>query len=310
MLRVKGDDMKSIERAGRIDARTERRYRFMMETVQALGERAWMLIRRGDVTMQKKPDTTKVTSVDDDLNERFIEAVETHSPGDLVWGEERSNAEKNDLDEAERHWLWTIDPIDGTSNFWDCYNGGSFQRSTASIMVTGFAPGSIEPTMAVISNPFHRRPMAISTVGGRTWLHTPQTPSPLEVRGGASMPRTLASVRQYETSWWRGSAPDTRIADRIMPPDAISVDHPLSMGGVALRHVTINLFPGPSQPHDVAPGAAIVYHAGGHIRTFDGREYGDVDWRHYPVGGVVSAVNERLVDELMQRMAAETVELR
>jgi myo-inositol-1(or 4)-monophosphatase len=283
------------------------RYDFMMSSVHRLGELAWQHINDG-IKMHLKPDGTKVTTADIALNEAFIDMIEQAHPGDLVWGEEKSNSEKNNTDEADKNWMWLIDPIDGTSGFWRSYeNGKDYTDSHATIMVTGFAPGEKQPTMSVISNPFIKPPVKISAVHGRTLYDNGWRYPVGRIEIGKRLrygPTTkLKDVAAFEENSWPGALPDLRnLRDHM--PQASSLNHPLFLGSVALADVEISAFPGPSNPHDVAPGALIVHNAGGTVRTFSREDYADIDWRVYPINGVVAAQTPELADALIDKLVS------
>lgn len=290
----------------RNDADIDRRYDFMMEAVNTLGREAWKRINDG-LEMQLKPDGTKVTTADIALNDRFIELVEASHPNDLVWGEERSNSEKNDLTAADKQWMWLIDPIDGTSGFWRSYQQQKFDDCTANIMITGFAPGETRPTMSVISNPFNRDPIVLSAVRGLTLMKTKRLQSPQTIHLGsgsaaqAQRPQTVEEVGRYEENWWPDSTPDLRRINRLMP-SARRINHPIFMGSVALGDVDLCAFPGPSHPHDVAPGALIAHNAGAEVRALDGSYYSEIDWRHDPINGVVATTNRALAQDFLEKL--------
>lgn len=286
----------------------KRRYDFMMESVRTLGELAWRMIDDGNVVVRTKPDGTLVTNVDETLNDVFIERVEAAFPGDLVWGEERWNAEKNDIQAADRHPLWLIDPIDGTKGFVRSYDNKRFTENTSSIMVTHFMPGEMVPTMSVIHNPFQDQAVTISAHSGRTFYHTSDAPEPMTVNlDRTRAPQRLDDVQRFEQTHWRVATPDLD-EFRTLIPRARLTDHQLFMGSVALGDVDVSVFPGPSNPHDVAPGALIVHNAGGDVRTFDNEPFALIDWRKFPISGTVGTAHARLgrqvVDAVMQRQAA------
>lgn len=283
------------------------RYEFMMNTVHRLGRLAWQHIENG-IEMHLKPDGTKVTTADIALNKAFIDMVETSHPGDLVWGEELTNSEKNNVDDANRHWMWLIDPIDGTSGFWRSYeNGKNYDDSKATIMITAFAPGETLPTMSVVSNPFVQPNTEISAVHGKTLYSNgvifPPRPVTVDQRVRYGLTRKLEDVVGYEENWWPGSTPDLRRLPDYMP-GAQNINHALFLGSVALADVEVSAFPGPSNPHDVAPGALIVHNAGGTVTTFDHDAYEDIDWRIYPINGVVAAQTPELAHALVDKFVA------
>lgn len=301
--------MKTREYAPRrtvMDRETERHYDFMMDAAHHLGRQAWKMISSREVTMQLKPDGTKVTTADVALNERFIEMVEQQFPGELVWGEERSNSEKGDLEAADRDWMWLIDPIDGTSGFWRACENRRFEDCTATTMITGFAPGETTPTLSVIHNPFYRPKQTISANPEGTFFQNKHLQQPVRVRvqpGPTTLNATSGGVERFEGNSWPGSVPNLNNMNHFMPR-ARRINHALFMGCVALGDADISAFPGPSHPHDVSPGALIVHNAGGSVVTMTGERYEDVDWRAGPINGCVGANNDELARAFVERIAA------
>jgi 3'-phosphoadenosine 5'-phosphosulfate (PAPS) 3'-phosphatase len=268
------------------------RYEFMMDTVYAFGDKALDMINTGDVEVFIKPDQTKVTTVDKKLNRLFIERVEDRNKSDIVWGEEEINEERK-IELINNRWLWLIDPIDGTSGFWRSYQNKRFKENTSTIMITGFAPGETTPTMSVIHNPFQDQKVTISAVGGFSFYQTENALMPkMLLLDRANAPIRLQDVRRYEQTDWRDATPELSNFRQIVPY-ARSVDHQLFMGSVALGDVDVSLFPGPSNAHDVAPGALILHNAGGYVRTFGKEKYNyhEVDWRKNDIEGTVGTVH-------------------
>lgn len=285
------------------DPEAIRRYDFMMGSVHRLGATAWSMIKSGDVTLEYKADSTKVTSVDKRLNKEFISEVEERFPQDIIWGEEESNAEKGDLNLVNDRWLWLIDPIDGTSGFYRGYQTKYFEKTNATIMVTGFAPGESIPAISVIHNPFQRQTMTISAHGNMAYYQTSdnQKQKLLMIKRETAVKRIL-NVQRFEQNDWRGCVPDLSRFREVMPAHARMIHHPLFMGAVALGDVDVSVYPGPSHPHDVAPGALIVHNAGGDVRTFDNQTFYDVDWRKGPISGTVCSGHFVLGGAVVSRM--------
>lgn len=301
--------MRTYEYAQRrpvMNKETEQHYEFMMDAARLLGRQAWKMIGNRDITMQFKPDGSKVTTADIALNQSFIGMVEERFPGELVWGEELSNGLKGDVDAANRNWVWLIDPIDGTSGFWRSYENRRFEDCTATTMITGFAPGETTPTLSVIHNPFYRPKQTISANPEGTFFQNKhlQRPEPVRVRPGpTSLGASSGGVDRFESNSWPGSVPNLNNMNHFMPR-ARRINHALFMGCVALGDADISAFPGPSHPHDVSPGALIVHNAGGSVVTMKGERYEDVDWRVGPINGCVGANNEELASRFVEAMAA------
>lgn len=280
---------------------TQQRYEFALETVEVLGTRALQLIK-DDITMSRKPDSSKVTTADILLNDLFIDQVESQFPGDLVWGEEASNSEKGDLSEAGKNWLWLIDPIDGTSGFWRAYQQQKFSNCTATTLVTGFAPGETTPTVSVAYNPFQDQRMMLSANPKGAFYHTSSAliPEQVKLEGG---PTRLTQVRRFEKSAWGDAEPRlTGLQDMV--PYGRRLHHQLFMAAVALGDSDLSAFAAPSHPHDVAGNAHIVARAGGAVRSLKGQQFEDIDWRVDPIHGVVAAATPELADEFLDRLVA------
>jgi 3'-phosphoadenosine 5'-phosphosulfate (PAPS) 3'-phosphatase len=287
------------------------RYQFMMSSVRELGALVLALVKERQITDSTKPDSSKVTSADVALNERFIELVEGTYPDDLVWGEELSNSQKGNVAEANENWMWLIDPIDGTSGFWRSYENKRFKENSSTIMVTGFAPGETTPTMSVIHNPFQDQQVTISADTDNTYYHTSTAhrlgAEPKVVRLTEQGPTRLEDVQRFEQSNWKDCVPNLGYMRRHVPYARVT-DHQIFMVSVALGDVQLSAFPGPSNPHDVAPGALIVHNAGGAVTTFKNEKYDEVDWRLYPISGTVCAPNQELAEEFVARFShTETV---
>ncbi|CAE8685132.1 unnamed protein product [Polarella glacialis] len=73
---------------------------------------AW--VQRGEVKATKSNATDLVTETDQRCEELVIELRKSKFPGHQIIGEESAGASKYELTDAP---TWTIDPIDGTTNF-------------------------------------------------------------------------------------------------------------------------------------------------------------------------------------------------
>ncbi len=296
MLRMKGDGMERYT-----SHEVTSRYEFMMESVYALGRTALDLVK-GEVTMWLKPDGTKVTSVDEALNQQFIHYAGTYFPEDLVWGEEASNSEKGNVDEANQRWMWTIDPIDGTSGFWRSYTNQNFKDCCATTLISGFAPGDTSPSLSVVYNPFQEQGMVLSTAPSGAFYQSSSMEHPIHVQIAGYQPTRLEEAQRYEYNTWKGSGHSLENTPDLMPV-ARRVKHQLFMASVALGDTDLTAFPGPSNPHDVAPAAHIVHVANGGVRSLGGESFEAIDWR-LPIDGVVAAVTPELADDFVRRCAA------
>jgi len=280
---------------------TASRYEFMMSSAYALGRTALELIK-GEVVMWLKPDGTKVTSVDETLNQQFIQYADTHFPEDLVWGEEASNSEKGNIREANRRWMWTIDPIDGTSGFWRSYSNQNFKDCCATTLIAGFAPGETSPSLSVVYNPFQEQGMVLSATPDGVYYQSSNMAYPLPVQISGSQPTHLEQVQRYEYNTWKGSKHNLEVTPSLIPMGR-RVKHQLFMASVALGDTDLTAFPGPSNPHDVAPAAHIVHTANGSVRSLSGEPYESIDWR-LPIDGVVAGATPELTNNFVERLGA------
>lgn len=73
--------------------------------------------RFADVARNLKLDGSIVTEADHAMQERVRTELATHWPQYSLLGEEMPAAEQLALAVANRHGLWVLDPVDGTSNF-------------------------------------------------------------------------------------------------------------------------------------------------------------------------------------------------
>lgn len=84
----------------------------LISTLKKAGKRALELRNKG-LNIQIKPDGSKVTNADHELNDFLSDKVNDLFPGEHIIGEE---SEHHHQIEGASH-TWFIDPIDGTSNF-------------------------------------------------------------------------------------------------------------------------------------------------------------------------------------------------
>ena len=111
----------------------QQRYELLLPAIQTLGKEAVRLFDGREIEKWDKPDGTKVTTADINLNQQWIDIIAMNFPDDLVWGEEGCNipegqfGTKGDLEAAGKRWMWLIDPIDGTSGFWRAYQSNERQ---------------------------------------------------------------------------------------------------------------------------------------------------------------------------------------
>lgn len=281
---------------------TDERFDFMMESVvRTLSQKALEMVH-GDRPVERwlKPDGTHITEVDIALNKLFIDLVERRFPDDIVWGEELQNEER-DLQLADDRWVWSLDPIDSTRSLVESLESNRFKDNTSTILASATPPGEKAPVVGVIHSPFRPRQETAFARGGESYYQATNTSGPrrLWINRGHH-PRIMDGVERFESSSWSGATPDLQHFGELMPY-ARKINHQLFMAAVALGDVDVSVFPGPSHPHDVAPGALIVHNANGDVRTFDNIPFHKVDWREDDaIRGVVAAARPQLSRAVVQ----------
>lgn len=275
---------------------TDKRFDFMMESVVHTLSRTALGMIHGDKPVERwlKLDGTHITEVDIALNKLFIKMVEEQFPDDIVWGEEIQNMPR-DMRLAETRWVWSLDPIDSTRSLVEGLESKRFKDNTSTILASATPPGEMAPVIGVVHSPFRARTETAFAHNGNSYYQALNTPRPRLLRiDRAGQPREISQIERFESSSWKGATPDLQHFGELMPY-ARKINHQLFMAAVALGDVDVSVFPGPSHPHDVAPGALIVHNAGGDVRTFDNIPFRQVDWREDNViRGVVATARPQL----------------
>lgn len=289
-----------------IQARKE----FGSHLVREIGSRTLEKVQYYDIGLEIKPDGSKVTRIDIENNDDIIEGFGAEFPNDLVWGEEGANSEVSRV-LSDGYWTWKADSIDSTGNMvrnHRRFHSGEildFSNCRSTILLSGFEPGANMPTLSFIHSPFLEGKPTIMAVGDSLELETEQDgwliATQLAKREGG--PQQLEEVHCFDAVSWRDRRPCFReTLDAVLP--GRRVDRRMSMGAVALGWTDFSVFPGPSNPHDVAPGAHISNAAGLEVVTFSGQPFEEVDWLHGPIDGVVVAASPQLAHEILQLHAA------
>jgi 3'-phosphoadenosine 5'-phosphosulfate (PAPS) 3'-phosphatase len=277
------------------------RYNFALAALRELGEYAAKTLRSGKVHVEIKPDGTPVTNIDRDIEEKFTELVEEeYGHEDVVLGEELSNADKV-VPEDKR--IWKLDPLDGTGWVQRLIESGSadYGELRALILAAHFRQKEKIPVFGLCHSPFFQgRAATLSAIDNRTYYQNEdQAPTRLRTASFEAQ-RNIRLVRCYEKNGLAAATQDVSEEElKKLMPMAQRVKAPLFMGNIALQKVELSIFPGPSQPHDVAAGALAVINAGGVVKDFDGNDFVDIDWRRYPINGVIGGVTEELVDQVI-----------
>jgi 3'-phosphoadenosine 5'-phosphosulfate (PAPS) 3'-phosphatase len=278
------------------------RYNFAMTQFRELGQNALESIKSGSISVELKADGTPVTNIDREIEERFTDAVsKEYGDEDVVLGEESSNIHST-IPEDRR--IWRLDPFDGTGWLTRLIEAGDTDYSTlrALLLTAHFKPNETTPAFGVIHSPFYAGiTSTISTINGRTY-YSADNQAARQISVNSNAPRNTREVMQYEKNGIAGATQDvSEDAMKEIMPLANRIKLPLFMGNITLSNVDLSIYPGPTQPHDVAAGALAVVNAGGTVKDFDGRDFKQIDWRKYPINGVVAGSNESLVDQVVAR---------
>ena len=249
-------------------------------------------IRRG-VSMQLKPDGTKVTTADTAANLDFINLVTEAFPNDIVLGEE---AKHNEHLNRLTSYTWVIDPIDGTSGFWRSVEGGRMYDCTASIMVALFEPGAITPSMSFVYTAFGDQPWIMLSNGTQSFTGTVRQNelTPITITSYAA---SLEEPRTYEDNYWLGAQPNLK---KIMPTEFKSA-HKVRTSSIGttvsrlvLGQIDVVAFPLPSNPHDLAPCALIAHTAGAIVTDLKGVPFDEIDWLKPGLDGLLVASSKSI----------------
>ena len=285
------------------------RKEFGSRLIREIGSRTLEKLHYYDIGLEIKPDGSKVTRIDIENNDDIIEGFGAEFPNDLVWGEEGANSEITRA-LSDRYWTWKADSVDSTGNMVRTHQRfhrgeiSDFDNCRSTILLSGFEPGANTPSLSLIHSPFLEGKPTLVAAGETVEVETEQDgwlmATQLEWRN--AWPQQLDNVRFFDAVSWRDRHPDFReTLEAVLPGKR--VDRRMSMGAVALGWTDFSVFPGPSNPHDVAPGAHISRAAGLEVVTLSGQPFEEVDWLHGPIDGVV-ATSPQLAQDILQLYVA------
>lgn len=282
------------------------RKEFSLRLIREIGSRTLEKLHYYDIGLEIKADGSKVTRIDIENNDDIIEGFGAEFPYDLVWGEEGANSEISRA-LSDRYWTWKADSIDSTGNMVRTHkrfhSGETFDFSDcrSTILLSGFEPGANTPSLSLIHSPFLDSSPTLVAAGDIVELETEQVGwlMATELAERSGWPLQLGDVRFFDAVSWRDRRPNFRETLEAALPGR-RVDRRMSMGAVALGWTDFSVFPGPSNPHDVAPGAHISNAAGLEVVTLSGQPFEEVDWLHGPIDGVVVAASPQLAEDILQ----------
>ncbi len=226
-----------------------------------------------------KKDGSVVTEADFAVQRQVGQVLGTLTPGIPLLGEEMSASEQQDLFENNRHGLWCLDPLDGTSNF---VSGIPFVSVSLALL------GPEGPTLGVVYDPL--RDECFSAVAGQgAWLNGARLASaPCRL----PLSRCIAIV---DTKRLGAHAAEV-LADPPYRSQRSFGSGALEWCWLAVRRGQIYLH-GRQNLWDYAAGWLILREAGGWASSFDGQVTFAED---IAPRSVVAASDALLYDEICQ----------
>lgn len=212
-------------------------------------------IRAGGFRVSVKPDSTLVTTADDEVNAAFIERVLARFPGDGVLGEEASHA-------APGPRTWVIDPIDGTQQF---VLGIPVFMVSIALVVDG------RPVVAVATNPSTGETYRATAGGG---AHRDDHRLAVSGRDGTGPPAVVSGGGGRPTAAGLDTDGLMRVtAGPVLESSSYRFPWPTVFSGckVAEGAWDADLY-GHASAHDVAAVCLLVREAGGTVTDRHGRD--------------------------------------
>lgn len=208
--------------------------------------RADLMTRTGNVAPEMKGDGSPVTSLDVEVNQRIVDAIDAEFPDHAVVSEELGTTHA-----GEGRWTWIVDPIDGTSNF---TAGLPYWCISIGLTLDG------EPVLGIVeAPPLGRRYEAVRGEGA--WRNgqriSVREPTDWNDPANRYVPLLLT------TATARRARPGVRLNARVMGSAALDLCLVADGTGAA----SISLSP---KVWDIAAGALMVTEAGGTYLTLDG----------------------------------------
>lgn len=237
---------------------------------QAADQASAMMRSRRPVTLTEKSDRDLVSDVDLAIERAIRRRLAGASPGVAFLGEEEGRT-----GDPAAGWLWTLDPIDGTSNF---AHGLPLCTTSLALLQDG------RPVLAVIDAPFlgHRYhalegqgAYVSSTSTGRPGAGQP---IPLSVSRTARLRDAVVAIGDYAV----GEDADRKNAARLAATSLLVPRvHRIRMLGtaaldlawVAAGRLDASVTLG-NKPWDTSAGVLIAREAGGEVVDTDGRRHG------------------------------------
>lgn len=219
-------------------------YQHLQETIIRAGERAGEYFRK-DITIETKPDGSKVSVADYAVNDLLKAELTAYDPR-IAWLSEESEVSDERLD--ARH-IWIVDPIDGTHSF---LKGDKDWTIVAALIEEG------EPILGAVYNPVQQELYMAEKGSGATLNGTPISVTDTEnlkdtkiIASKSQFERVFSNDHERPNRFWRCS-----MAYRIALVAAGKADATISMS--------------PKNDWDIAAAHIILDEAGGRMSTQKG----------------------------------------
>ncbi len=264
----------------------QQRYEFMRDFLHEAGEYALQAFAHGyQLEIETKPDGSRVTNMDIEINQLFIDAVANEYGRDAVFGEELVNVPEDYQDQ----WRWIIDPIDGTGGFIRNTQNKTPDECTSAIMIAAFEPGATVPCMAGVYKPFGE----IEEYTAHDYMVARQKAEPAAPVLSVDGMFPLVMVDTYDIDPWTGAQPDVRkIEPQLLDAKKIKISSiGVSAGRIATGALDLSVFPGPdSKPHDYTPAMYLANRLapGSWVTNLDGDLMEDIDMRETTNGLIMA----------------------
>lgn len=233
--------------------------------------------RNGHLRIKYKPDGTRVTDIDLDIQDLAIEAIAHNFPGHAVRGEERSYGPRN-----AKH-IWRIDPLDGTGQYID---GGDTNELTYGFGLAKQYRNEIEA--GLFFNP-SKNELYTAARGLGAYLN--------DERIYVNRQRFAPGIA-YDFTHWESSLGDAHVFEGKLGPALNHYSAIYKSCMVARGISTFSVFLGDTA-HDIAPGAILVSEAGGQVSDLYGQPH---NWRGDTLGAIYSnGITHATVTEIFRQ---------
>lgn len=217
------------------------------------GDELLKKFRTGNYTMKYKSNHEIVTNVDIDSNTIILSIIEKNFPTHSILSEETG------MDDKKSDFLWVVDPLDGTTNF---FTHNPLFCVAIALVYKG------ELVLSVIHAPYTKELYWAKKDGGAY-----ESQKPIKVSRQKNINRAFIN---YCHGYTKKSKETAIRLHKYLKLNKFDSRHfgstSLELAYLAAGHVDALFIP---RPHswDVAPGVLLVQEAGGRVTSFDGEPW-------------------------------------